>query len=44
MARLTDPLLNVRDVRKAFGATVAMDGDDFDLLPGEVPGTRFRKS
>ncbi len=30
------PILAARDLRKAFGRVVAMDGADFDLYPGEI--------
>ena len=31
-----DPVLEMRGVRKTFGATVALDGVDFNLAAGEV--------
>jgi ribose transport system ATP-binding protein len=38
MVGLTAPRLAMRGVRKAFGATIALDGVDFDIEPGEVHG------
>jgi ABC-2 type transport system ATP-binding protein len=32
------PVISIRDLRKTFGATVALDGLDLDVLPGEVHG------
>ena len=32
------PVLAARDLRKAYGRVVAMDGADFDLYPGEILG------
>ncbi|MTH61757.1 ATP-binding cassette domain-containing protein [Paracoccus litorisediminis] len=32
------PILAARDLRKAYGRVVAMDGADFDLYPGEILG------
>ncbi len=32
------PILAARDLRKAYGRVVAMDGVDFDLYPGEILG------
>lgn len=31
-----DPVLQLRDIRKAFGATIALDGVNLDVRPGEV--------
>jgi len=33
---MSAPVLQLREIRKRFGATVALDGVSFDLLPGEV--------
>ena len=30
------PLFDMRGIRKAFGATVAVDGVDFSVAPGDV--------
>jgi ribose transport system ATP-binding protein len=30
------PSLRMRNIRKSFGATAALGGVDFDLMPGEV--------
>jgi ribose transport system ATP-binding protein len=38
MARLTAPLLEITGISKSFGATPALDGVDFRLLPGEIHG------
>src|SRR3982751_369126 len=35
-ARPTTPALTLRGIRKAFPGVVALDGVDFELLPGEV--------
>ena len=31
-----NPSLRMRNIRKSFGATAALDGVDFELAPGEV--------
>jgi fructose transport system ATP-binding protein len=36
--RLTEPILQARGLVKRFGRVVALDGADFDLLPGEILG------
>jgi ABC-type branched-subunit amino acid transport system ATPase component len=33
-----DPILEVRDLRKAFGGIVAVDGVDFSIAPGSMTG------
>jgi ribose transport system ATP-binding protein len=38
MARLTAPLLEAIGICKSFGATPALDGVNFSLLPGEIHG------
>ncbi len=36
MSDKPSPLLKMRDIRKAFGSTLALDGVELDLYPGEV--------
>ena len=36
MSADSQPLFDMRGIRKAFGATVAVDGVDFSVAPGEV--------
>src|ERR1051326_3985126 len=33
---MTAPILQLRDITKSFGATIALDGVDLELQPGEV--------
>ncbi len=37
-AELAGPVLQARGIAKRFGRVVALDGADFDLLPGEILG------
>jgi simple sugar transport system ATP-binding protein len=34
----TTPIVEMRDIRKSFGAVQALDGVDFQLMPGEIVG------
>ena len=35
---MTTPVIEMRDIRKSFGAVQALDGVDFRLMPGEIVG------
>src|SRR5215203_6126084 len=37
-ANAAEPILALRGVTKRFGGATALDGVDFDLLPGEIHG------